>query len=98
MTDKEKQIEEMAKLMCGIRTPCENCRYRYDAYFSEKRTCKSRMDAECLYNAGYRKQREGEWKIVYRAENARVYQCSECGHAEFATSEYCICGAKMKGE
>ena len=50
-----------------------------------------------IYNAGYRKQSEGEWKKVYRNNVASVYECSNCGHLTFGTSDFCICGAKMKG-
>jgi hypothetical protein len=53
--------------------------------------------AESLYNAGYRKQREGEWKEVYRNNQATVYECTNCNHLSFGISDYCICGAKMKG-
>lgn len=42
--------------------------------------------------------RHGEWKVVYRGRSATVYECSKCGHLEFGTSEYCVCGAKMDGK
>lgn len=37
----------------------------------------------------------GEWKVVYRNKVAAVYECSNCGHLQFGTSDYCICGTKM---
>ena len=37
----------------------------------------------------------GEWKVVYRNKVATVYECSNCGHLQFGTSDYCICGTKM---
>jgi hypothetical protein len=55
--------------------------------------------AEELYNAGYRKQSEGEW--VYRENefgNA-YYACSICDCQTRYKENYCSsCGAKMKGE
>ncbi len=39
--------------------------------------------------------RHGEWKSVYSNNMGIVYECSECGHLELGTSDYCICGAKM---
>ena len=53
--------------------------------------------AKAIYNAGYRKQREGEWVTVYRNDIATVYECSRCHCLKFGTSDYCICGAHMKG-
>jgi hypothetical protein len=53
--DREKQIEEMAKDLCDINCKgmkCDTC----DSY-----GCEYRMQAEALYNAGYRKQ---EWISV----------------------------------
>lgn len=44
------------------------------------------------------KVRHGKWKVVYRNKIATVYECSECGHLTFGTSNYCICGAKMDGK
>ena len=42
--------------------------------------------------------RHGEWMVAYRGRSATVYECSECGHLEFGTSDYCVCGAKMDGK
>ena len=49
---KEKQIEEMAKVMCAFygTEMCYDCRYCCD--------CHIKQEAERLYNAGYRKQSE----------------------------------------
>ena len=45
---KDKQIEEMAKIICGVTSGCEHCMFNYN-------TCFERKDAEEIYNAGYRK-------------------------------------------
>lgn len=50
-----------------------------------------------IINAECRKPRDGEWKIVYRNKKATVYECTACGRLAFGTSDYCTCGAKMKG-
>lgn len=52
---KEKQIEEMAKTLCGEKEKrCENC----DSY----RSCEFWIEASILHNTGYRKQ--SEWISV----------------------------------
>jgi hypothetical protein len=66
--------------------------------------------AEVIYNAGYRKQSEGEWRdrgVVKRAttENAPIVECSECNitFCDLINNHYFMyhfcpnCGAKMKG-
>ena len=57
MNEKEKQIEEMALTMCeGCATYTRGC---------EHTPCDTVIDsAAYLYNAGYRKQSEGEWISV----------------------------------
>lgn len=49
---KEKQIEEMARDLCNIDCKGMKCNV-CDAY-----GCEYRMQAEALYNAGYRKSTE----------------------------------------
>jgi hypothetical protein len=59
--------------------------------------------AEKLYNAGYRKQSEGDW--IFEHEYFGKMLCSNCkGEAlvnecsEYVDSDFCPnCGAKMKG-
>ena len=58
--NKEKQIEEMAKILCElikdeVRKDCERCYFKHDGY---KRTCKYRKCAIQMYEAGYRKAEE----------------------------------------
>lgn len=99
-----EQIEEMARTLCGEKEitcrECDSC----DA-------CEFWIESSVLYNAGYRKQVEGEW-IAKDNFNGRctIATCSKCG-VEKAFSvlvrietistlyPYCQkCGAKMKGE
>ena len=83
----KEQIEEMAKV---IRNVCENHR---GIWCTEL--------AKVIYNAGYRKQIEGEWT----SQADGTHYCSNCGHDAtytFDGTEICgvacpFCGAKMKG-
>lgn len=97
---REKQIEEMAK---ELQIDCEQ-REERDCFAISCSKCR----AEYLYNAGYRKQGEGEWvERTKTTTNAKGMEarytinfCSECGY-EIGTIRYqhkfCPkCGAKMK--
>lgn len=77
---EEMQIEEMAMLISG----------------NEIQHCGHRDIAERLYNAGYRKQKEGEWIYVHTYVRGR---CSICNHKmQYDNQPFCAnCGAKMKG-
>ena len=113
MNEKEKQIEEMAKVCTDKCKECHNEECR-------KSTQSQHCIAENLYNAGYRKQSVGEWKI--KAESYRMIsddfdeelyvECPFCGRTfwvpyefddqktfEYAREHYpyCHCGAKMGG-
>ena len=69
MMSEEKQIEEMARALCGEREhTCEEC--------DSCNNCEFWIEATVLYNAGYRKQSEGEW---IRAENPPEEYRDECG-------------------
>ena len=93
---KEKQIEEMAKTICKHYNTekCTKCgEYPY---------CSVGLSAEALYNAGYRKQIEGEWIFKQTHYEADECNCSICGQlmttAKGVRMNYCPnCGAKMKG-
>ena len=87
----KQQIEEMAKLLegtCDVM-PLGEC------YDMDCKVCAATL----LYNAGYRKQTEGEWKTV--GEELKNTTCSVCGHwveTPYGKTPYCPnCGAKMKG-
>lgn len=95
----EKQaIEEMAKVICHA----PNCEIKKNGGSCYK-YCKAYIYAFRAINAGYRKQRVGEWLSV---EGDVIFKCSLCD-TEISTSwdyeeenmfRYCpCCGAHMKG-
>lgn len=90
---KEKQIEDMAKVICGNNRDCKTC-----VHNSAIRECGCIFYANRLYKQGYRKQSEGEWKM----QKYPVAQCSVCGFRRNVETQdawkFCPnCGAKMKG-
>ncbi len=92
-----KQIEEMAKIKRVLNKTCKRVRNAQEDYMQDRY-------AEALYNAGYRKQIEGEWiedevEADCPTHFFHNYTCSVCGNHEQDRSPYCReCGAKMKGE
>lgn len=68
---KEKQIEEMAKIFCGMKNDCDSCMW-------DKTHCYERIDAEEIYNAGYRKQSEGEWKKTFYVIDNKTGKEADC--------------------
>ncbi len=94
MKSKEKQIEEMARNICGAIEEGRRC-----VMCELNRNCNGYESANVLYKAGYRKQSEGEWiKPTMYSEHI----CSYCGKSPKIffglLSPYCPnCGAKMKG-
>ncbi len=98
---KEKQIEEMAFDLCRIDT----CKHLSQEECN-KTNC-AFCEAEALYNAGYRKQKEGEWVDKPTGAYGRMQSwCSACGeHSGIGGIEsnrhkpYCPnCGAHMRKE
>lgn len=91
MTEKE-QIEELTRFQCAdCGDGCENCPYNVTL-------CPAKERATKIYNANFRKQKEGEW-IEYREKRLGgevYYICSRCGRRESHKEPYCNCGAKMK--
>lgn len=79
---KEKMIEEMAEITSRDCGSCSNC--EYVGMKGEGVDCIDYFFAHTLYNAGYRKQSEGEW-IPYESESygdndeTTWYKCSNCG-------------------
>lgn len=86
----KEQIEEMAKDLA-----------RNAFYYNGGCLMNYSNTAKLLYDAGYRKQREGEW-----IKHGYKWRCSNCGskiNIDGTPIEnglcYCSkCGAKMKGE
>lgn len=100
---KEKQIEEIAKILasnCGKCTECDH----YHKEINEIDSCYFKY-AEMVYEAGYRKQKTSEWRIT---GDGGYGECANCGVAPFECkypedlrhgwAGYCSgCGAKMLG-
>ena len=94
----KEQIKQIAKDICSSIQAQSYCRDCFD--FDKCRI------AEAVYNANYRKQREGEWIDQYQGKYAnQLYKCSICGDTAFNDDKrwfltpYCHnCGAKMKGD
>ena len=78
---REKQIDEIAKLICTY----PQCTYYNIIGGCEARECSIADNAEKIYNAGYRKQSEGEW-IVTDADSGSFgeyepfieFKCPKC--------------------
>ena len=93
---KEKQIDEIAKLICNF----SQCVCYNSIGECANTECQIVDKAETLYNIGYRKQSEGEWEIVKGSHGKEIMICTNCRHSQdlHATFTYCPnCGAKMKG-
>ena len=103
MSKEKQKIEEMAKTLCGEKE--RDCRECYIC----GGICEFWTEASVLYNAGYRKQSEGEWETILhnpRGEmlNAYSHICKVEGCGYFYKDirpngyKFCPnCGAKMKG-
>ena len=99
---KEKQIDEIAKFICNF----PQCVWYNSIGECANTECQIVDKAEALYNAGYRRQSEGEWIDKPTGAYGRMQSwCSACGkHSGIGGIEsnrhkpYCPhCGAKMKG-
>ena len=109
LTNSKLQIEEMCRLICNV---CEfGCGFdgECDGGYDYKKCNNAIETALALYNAGYRKQSEGEW-IKINPNNLLIgeYYCSCCNSViDIADGKetpldrgmyYCPnCGSKMKG-
>lgn len=90
MSDKKKQIEELAHV---IRDGCTECK---------RTTCHELCVAQMIYNAGYRKLEEHEWEEVAIVKSGeivkRCYECPVCSALCDTNEPLCpACGAKMNG-
>ena len=94
MSNEKQQIEEMAKVYDEARLKARDT-------LGSMNEGEGMWYSKAFYNAGYRKQSEGEWidedDIWYRAEMLH-YRCSICGNHDYLKENFCSkCGAKMKG-
>ena len=96
---RTKQVEEMAKALTKYeyslceRLPKDKC--LLTSAIHAQVSCDYCKIAEFLYNAGYRKQSEGEWEYIATHD---CFSCSICKFDSDVTMKYCGgCGAKMKG-
>jgi hypothetical protein len=65
--NREKQIEEMAKIIGHCEStlhPVIECHNKATGCYCIENPCHNQRIADKLYNAGYRKQSEGEWISV----------------------------------
>lgn len=91
----KEQIEEMARVL-------DACPFIGASIGCDKHDGSIKI-AEFLYNAGYRKQKEGEWIEKARVTKEgkvllRHYKCNLCGVYLATQANYCPnCGSKMKG-
>ena len=97
---RNKEIEEIAKVILDSEILCNDCGENTDSYCAE-------AIAETLYNEGYRKQSVGEWIDKPTGAYSRMQsRCSACGkHSGIGGIEsnrhkpYCPnCGAYMRKE
>lgn len=93
---REELVEKMTKAVAPCEADCAECK-----------SCEWREMAEALYEAGYRKQSEGEWETVQETTLDKAIECTVCknqfwfmkkGQLRIDRMPFCPkCGAKMKG-
>lgn len=107
MTDKNREIEEMAKTLCGEKeNDCRKC-------YSCGGICEFWMESSVLYNAGYRKQSEDAVEVVrcrdcvyfkqsvsalFPHASAFVCDCPYGLQKNVNENDFCCHGARMKGD
>lgn len=105
-----KQIEEMARIIGHCEStlhPDIECHNKATGCYCIENPCHNQRIAEKLYNAGYRKQSEGEWierDCIIESKRGRtihysIRKCSVCGkwNGRHKTNFCPNCGANMKG-
>ena len=96
---KEKQIEEIKReVNTALARDCSKARCLTCEFINEE-NCEPAIIAESLYNAGYRKQLEGEW--VKDEKSRTLHRCFECGYGGYYNGVrlgvFCSnCGSRMK--
>lgn len=90
--DEKKQIEEMASIMTNS-IPNDICKDDYCKDCDFYPIGKKCYIVRALYNAGYRKQSEGEWIDNHNG----TFTCTVC-RGRASKMNYCgNCGAHMRG-
>jgi hypothetical protein len=87
----KEQIKEIAKVLCE-KYDTEHCKV-----CDHNGRCMVRLEAELVYEAGYRKQSEGGWEHI----NGNEHICKNCSTTFYGfvyDFNFCpYCGAHMKG-
>lgn len=89
----KEQIKEIARVLCE-KYDTEHCKV-----CDHHGRCMVRLESEWIYEAGYRKQSEGEWLHtgMVEEEYAPLYRCSVCSGLSYKASYCPHCGARIKG-
>ena len=105
MIEREKQIEEIFRDLCNAPTGGVREDFTIRTLTESHSDAFIRIVAGHLASLNYRKQSEGEWKIMKMGDGERVRTCSSClisqsvnvykGKVMFRYCPYC--GAKMSG-
>ena len=94
---KEKQIEGLAEAVrIGKHAMCDVC----SPNGRDCEECETDRLVNAIYNAGYRKQSEGEWEIVKGSNGKEKMVCTNCRHQQDLASTFTFCpncGARMGG-
>ena len=91
---REKQIEELGKILCGMKNGCDGCMW-------DKVHCNERNYAEEIYNAGYRKQSEVAKEIFDEIEklvstNKKTVACATYEETIFYIEDFIEDLAELK--
>ena len=90
MTEREKRIEEMAKVCCGETVSCDECLY-YNYII-----CGALQGAKNLYDAGYRKvDKDGVFHIDISDELTKDFFQNEIKEAKKETIKEFVETVKM---
>lgn len=101
----KEQIDEMARIIGHCESTLHHdieCHNKATGCYCIENPCHNQRIADKLYNAGYRKQSEGEWIDTGDEQLDTIYSGYKCSACDFIicgySGNYCPnCGAKMKG-
>ena len=96
----KQAVEEMAKAIFEPKVAIDGIDIAFaSVHGADKAESHFMRIAEHLYNAGYRRQSEGEWRLL-RNMMCECSMCHDCFNYYSSTDlpNFCPnCGAKMKG-